>query len=35
MATDHHFDIGAARRDLGFAPSCTVWEATERSFQRR
>jgi nucleoside-diphosphate-sugar epimerase len=35
MATDHYFDIGAARRDLGFAPSCTVWEATERSFQRR
>ena len=32
MATDHYFDIGAARRDLGYEPSCTVWEATERSF---
>ena len=35
MATDHHFDIGAARHDLGYAPSCTVWEATERSFSPR
>jgi 2-alkyl-3-oxoalkanoate reductase len=35
MATDHYFDIGAARRDLGYAPSCTVWEATERSFSPR
>lgn len=32
MATDHYFDIGAARRELGYAPSCTVWEATERTF---
>lgn len=32
MATDHWFDISAARRDLGYEPSCTVWEATERSF---
>jgi len=32
MATDHHFDIGAARRELGYTPSCTVWEATERTF---
>jgi nucleoside-diphosphate-sugar epimerase len=32
MATDHYFDISAARRELGFAPSCGVWEATERSF---
>lgn len=32
MATDHYFDIGAARRELGFEPSCTVWEATDRSF---
>lgn len=32
MATDHYFDISAARRELGYAPSCTVWEATERSF---
>ena len=34
MSTDHYFDIGAARRDLGYVPSCTVWEATERSFGR-
>jgi nucleoside-diphosphate-sugar epimerase len=33
MSTDHYFDIGAARRELGFEPSCTVWEATERSFR--
>ena len=32
MATDHWFDISAARRDLGYEPSCTVWQATERSF---
>ena len=32
MATDHYFDIGAARRELGYSPSCSVWEATERSF---
>lgn len=32
MATDHHFDITAARRELGYAPTCTVWEATERTF---
>jgi len=32
MATDHHFNIAAARRDLGYTPSCSVWEATERSF---
>jgi nucleoside-diphosphate-sugar epimerase len=35
MATDHYFDISAARRELGYAPSCTVWEATERSFAPR
>jgi nucleoside-diphosphate-sugar epimerase len=35
MATDHYFDISAARRDLGYAPNCTVWEATERSFRSR
>jgi nucleoside-diphosphate-sugar epimerase len=34
MATDHYFDIGAARRHLGYEPSCSVWEATERSFRR-
>jgi nucleoside-diphosphate-sugar epimerase len=31
MSTDHYFDITAARRDLGYAPSCDVWEATARS----
>ena len=35
MSTDHYFDINAARRDLGYAPSCTAWEATERSFPPR
>jgi nucleoside-diphosphate-sugar epimerase len=35
MATDHYFDISAARRDIGYTPSCTVWEETERSFRSR
>lgn len=35
MATDHYFDISAARRELGYEPSCDVWEATERSFGTR
>jgi nucleoside-diphosphate-sugar epimerase len=34
MATDHYFDITAAREELRFSPSCSVWEATERSFRR-
>lgn len=34
MATDHYFDISAARRELGFVPSVSVVEATERSFAR-
>jgi nucleoside-diphosphate-sugar epimerase len=34
MATDHWFNIDAARRELGYAPSCTVWEATDRAFGR-
>ena len=34
-ATDPYFDISAARRDLGYTPSCTLWEATERSFLPR
>ncbi|MFM9197228.1 MAG: NAD-dependent epimerase/dehydratase family protein [Planctomycetia bacterium] len=34
MATDHYFDITAARRELGYQPSASVWEATERSFGR-
>lgn len=32
MATDHYFDITAARTELGYRPSCSVWEATERAF---
>ncbi|MCS6899092.1 MAG: NAD-dependent epimerase/dehydratase family protein [Myxococcales bacterium] len=28
LATDHYFDISAARRDLGYAPSVTVDELT-------
>ncbi|MFN5756058.1 MAG: NAD(P)H-binding protein [Planctomycetia bacterium] len=34
MATDHWFNIDAARRELGYSPSCTVWEATDRAFGR-
>jgi nucleoside-diphosphate-sugar epimerase len=30
MATDHWFNIDAARRELGYAPSCNVWDATNR-----
>jgi nucleoside-diphosphate-sugar epimerase len=30
MSTDHYFDISAARRELGYIPTCTVWEATEK-----
>ena len=32
MSTDHYVDLAAARRELGYAPTLTVWEATERSF---
>lgn len=32
MATDHWFTIDAARRELGYSPSCTVWEATDHAF---
>ena len=34
MSTDHYFDLTAARRELGYVPSLTVWEATEESFAR-
>lgn len=34
MATDHYFDISAARRDLGFSPSQSVWEALDVTFKR-
>ena len=32
MSTDHYFDISAARKELGFAPQGSVWDATEQSF---
>ncbi len=32
MASDHYFSIAAARRELGYSPRYSVWEATERSF---
>jgi len=32
MATDHYYNIDAARQELGYRPSCSVWEATDRSF---
>lgn len=32
MATHHYFSIDAARRDLGYVPSCSVAEALERTF---
>ncbi len=32
MSTHHYFSIEAARRDLGYIPSCTVDEAMERVF---
>jgi nucleoside-diphosphate-sugar epimerase len=35
MSTDHNFNINAARQELGYTPSCTVWEATERSFPQK
>lgn len=34
MANDHYFDISAAKRDLGFSPSRTVWEALDVTFKR-
>ena len=33
MATDHWFDISAARRDLGYAPRVTMTEGTEGLIQ--
>lgn len=32
MATHHYFSIAAARRDLGYEPSCSIAEALERTF---
>ncbi|MCI5066129.1 NAD-dependent epimerase/dehydratase family protein [bacterium] len=34
MYTSHYFDIGAARRDLGYVPRYTVEEALARTFSR-
>ncbi|MEI6037563.1 MAG: NAD-dependent epimerase/dehydratase family protein [Planctomycetota bacterium] len=34
MATEHFFDIRAARKDLGYQPMYSVQEATQRSFGR-
>lgn len=31
MSTDHYFDISAARRELGYEPSCSVIEALGRT----
>ena len=30
LATAHHFDLTAARRDLGYEPSLTIREGLER-----
>ena len=32
MSKDHYFSIEAARRDLGYTPSCTIAEAMEKTF---
>lgn len=32
MSTHHYFSIEAARRDLGYRPSCTIAEALDRTF---
>ena len=32
MATHHYFSIEAARRDLGYQPSCSIEEALDRTF---
>lgn len=32
MATSHYFDISAAKRDLGYSPSCSIAEAMEKTF---
>lgn len=32
MAGDHYFSIEAARRDLGYSPSCSIEEALRRTF---
>jgi hypothetical protein len=34
MSTDHYFDISAARHELGYVPTCSVWEATEKMTAR-
>lgn len=32
MSTHHYFSIDAAKRDLGYRPSCTIRQAMERTF---
>jgi nucleoside-diphosphate-sugar epimerase len=32
MSTSHYFDISAAKRDLGYQPSRTTWQALEDTF---
>ena len=34
MATDHWFDISAARRDLGYAPRITMAAGTAELIER-
>ena len=34
MSKDHYFSIEAARRDLGYTPSCTIAEAMKKTFVR-
>jgi nucleoside-diphosphate-sugar epimerase len=35
MSTHHYFSIEAAKRDLGYKPSCTIEQAMERTFAGR
>lgn len=35
MSTSHYFDIGAARKELGYRPSCRIGEALDRTFGER
>lgn len=35
MSTHHYFSIEAAKRDLGYQPSCTIEQAMERTFGLR
>jgi nucleoside-diphosphate-sugar epimerase len=35
MSTHHYFNIAAAKRDLGYNPSCSIAEAMGRTFGER